>query len=42
MDLPVLTPGQFDLIYNGFSLAIAAMGAGFLYFILSRAQVAPA
>ena len=42
MDLPVLTPGQFDLIYNGFSLAIAAMGAGFLYFILSRGQVAPA
>ena len=42
MDLPVLTPGQFDLVYNGFSLAIAAMGAGFLYFVLSRGQVAPA
>jgi bacteriorhodopsin len=42
MDLPVLTPSQFDLIYNGFSLAIAAMGAGFLYFILARGQVAPA
>jgi hypothetical protein len=43
MDLPVLTPGQFDLIYNGFSRwPIAAMGAGFLYFILSRGQVAPA
>ena len=42
MDLPVLTPGQFELVYNGFSLAIAAMGAGFLYFVLSRGQVAPA
>jgi bacteriorhodopsin len=42
MDLPMLTPSQFDLVYNGFSLAIAAMGAGFLYFILARGQVAPA
>ena len=42
MELPVLTPGQFDLVYNGFSLAIAAMGAGFIYFVLSRGQVAPA
>jgi len=42
MELPVLTPGQFNLIYNGFSLAIAAMGGGFLYFVLSRGQVAPA
>ena len=42
MDLPLLTPGQFELVYNGFSLAVAAMGAGFLYFLLSRGQVAPA
>lgn len=42
MELPVLTAGQFDLVYNGFSLAIAAMGAGFIYFILARGQVAPA
>lgn len=42
MELPVLTPSQFDLVFNGFSLAIAAMGAGFLYFVLSRGQVAPA
>ncbi|TVR90991.1 MAG: xanthorhodopsin [Trueperaceae bacterium] len=42
MDLPVLTPGQFDLVSNGFSLAIAAMGAGFIYFVLVRGQVAPA
>jgi bacteriorhodopsin len=42
MELPTLTPGQFELVYNGFSLAIAAMGAGLLYFILARGQVAPA
>ena len=42
MELPVLTPGQFELVYNGFSLAIAAMGAGFIYFVLARGQVAPA
>jgi bacteriorhodopsin len=42
VELPVLTPAQFDLVYNGFSLAIAAMGAGFVYFILARGQVAPA
>lgn len=42
MELPVLTPGQFALVYNGFSLAIAAMGAGFLFFVFSRGQVAPA
>ena len=42
MDLPSLTPSQLDLVYNGFSLAIAAMGAGFIYFVLARGQVAPA
>ena len=42
MELPVLSIAQFDLVYNGFSLAIAAMGAGLLYFVLSRGQVAPA
>jgi bacteriorhodopsin len=42
MVLPVLTTVQFDLVYNGFSLAIAAMGAGFIYFVLARGHVAPA
>jgi bacteriorhodopsin len=42
VELPSLTPPQFNLVYNGFSLAIAAMGAGFLYFVLARGQVAPA
>lgn len=34
--------GQYDLIYNAFSFTIAAMGAGTIFFFLSRAQVAPA
>jgi len=42
VELPALTPAQFDLVYNGFSLAIAAMGAGFVYFVMARGQVAPA
>ncbi len=41
MELPVLTVGQFDLIYNGFSLAIASMGAAFIFFMIGRSQVAP-
>jgi bacteriorhodopsin len=42
VELPSLTLAQFSLVSNGFSLAIAAMGAGFVYFILARGQVAPA
>lgn len=32
----VLTQGQFDLVYNAFSLAIAAMGASFVFFLIQR------
>jgi bacteriorhodopsin len=42
MELPVLTPGQFDLVYNALSFGIAAMGAGFIFFALARSYVAPA
>jgi bacteriorhodopsin len=34
-----LTQGQFDLVYNSFSLAAAAMGASLLFFILVRNRV---
>ena len=37
-----LTPGQYDLVYNSFSLTIAAMGASLLFFILVRNRVHPA
>lgn len=33
---------QYDLVYNAFSFTIAAMGAGTIFFFLSRTQVAPA
>ena len=36
-----LTEGQFDLVYNSFSLTIAAMGASLLFFILVRNRVHP-
>lgn len=39
MELPALTPGQYNLVYNGFSLAIACMGAGFIFFVLARQSV---
>lgn len=39
-ELPALTPGQWSLVYNGFSLAIAAMGASFIFFLAARSQVA--
>jgi bacteriorhodopsin len=35
----VLTPSQFNLIYNAFSFAIAAMFASALFFFNARAQV---
>ncbi len=38
MDL-VLTPGQFQLVYNSFSFVVAAMLAAGLFFILGRNQV---
>lgn len=40
MDLS-LSSGQFDLVYNLFSFVIAAMGAAFVCFLLSRSRVAP-
>ena len=30
-----------ELVYNGFSFAVAAMGIGFVYFLVSRNRVAP-
>ena len=36
-----LSIDQFNLVYNSFSLVIAAMGAAFLYFILIRHRVGP-
>jgi bacteriorhodopsin len=40
-DQLVLTPGQFDLVYNAFSFVIAAMGASLLFFLLIRNRVHP-
>ena len=37
-----LTQGQYNLVYNSFSLTIAAMGASLLFFILVRNRVHPA
>jgi bacteriorhodopsin len=37
-----LTGGQADLVYNALSFAVAAMGIGFVYFLVSRNRVAPA
>jgi bacteriorhodopsin len=37
-----MTAGQFDLVYNAFSFAIAVMGAATIFFFLSRDRVAPA
>ena len=36
-----LTQGQFDLVYNSFSLTIAAMGASLLFFLLVRDRIHP-
>jgi hypothetical protein len=38
MDL-VLTPGQFQLVYNSFSFVVAAMLAAGLFFLLGRSQI---
>jgi len=38
----ILAQGQFDLVYNAFSLAIAAMGASFVYFLIQRTTLRPA
>lgn len=36
-----LEGGQKDLVFNSLSFAVAAMGIGFVYFIVSRNRVAP-
>lgn len=36
-----LSIGQFELVYNAFSLTIAAMGAAALFFFNAKSQVAP-
>lgn len=41
LELPTLTPTQYDLILNFISMVIAANGAAFLYIIMSRSAVAP-
>jgi len=36
-----LEGSQAELVYNGFSFAVAAMGIGFVFFLVSRNRVAP-
>ncbi|MEM6454350.1 MAG: bacteriorhodopsin [Acidobacteriota bacterium] len=42
MDLPILTMGQYDLVFNFFSLTIATMFGAGIFFFMSRNQVSPA
>jgi bacteriorhodopsin len=39
--MPQLTSGEFSLVYNLLSFAIAAMLASFIFFVLGRDRVAP-
>lgn len=39
MELPTLTAGQYGLVYNMLSLAIASMFASFAFFVMARSQV---
>ncbi len=39
--VPELTLFEFDLVYNFFSFTFASMFAAFIFFVLSRPQVAP-
>ena len=39
--MPTLSFGQYSLVYNMFSLAIAAMLASFVFFTVGRGQLAP-
>ena len=41
LSLPDLTFGQFQLVYNMLSFAIASMFGSFAFFVLARQQVAP-
>lgn len=38
--MPDLSAGEYSLVYNAFSFTFAAMFAAFIYFVLSRGQVA--
>ncbi len=40
--MDVISLGQFELVYNAFSFAIAVMGAATVFFFLGRSQVSPA
>lgn len=40
-DLPVLSASQYSLVYNMLSFTLASLLAAFVFFILSRSQVAP-
>lgn len=40
--MDMLTPGQYGLVYNAFSFAIAVMGAATVFLFMGRSQVAPA
>lgn len=39
--MPTLSGGDYTLVYNLFSFTFAAMLASFIFFVLSRSQVAP-
>jgi len=39
VELPFLSIGQYQLVYNALSFGIAAMGAGFIFFLAARSQV---
>ncbi|MEK0414852.1 MAG: hypothetical protein RL352_249, partial [Actinomycetota bacterium] len=39
--IDALSDSQHELVYNAFSFAVAAMGIGFVYFLVSRNRVAP-
>lgn len=39
--MDVISPGQFGLVSNAFSLTIAVMGAASVFFFLARSDVAP-
>lgn len=40
--MDVISLGQYELVYNAFSFAIAVMGAATVFFFLGRSQVSPA
>lgn len=40
--MDIISLGQYELVYNAFSFAIAVMGAATVFFFLGRSQVSPA